>query len=223
MHTLKVIARMNSGFTAKFGIPRQSNILSTRSTIVFEPEYRMPEALRGLEGFSHIWLIWNFSESEGWSPTVRPPRLGGNVRMGVFATRAPYRPNALGLSAVEVEEIRFDTPHGPVIHVRGADLMDNTPIYDIKPYVPYTDSHPEALGGFADDAPTPVLKVEIPEGLLDVMPEELRQTLPEILSYDPRPRYQNAPKRIYGMEYAGYEIKFTVEEDVLKVREVYKV
>ena len=221
----KIIARIHTDFPTKFGIPRQSGLVSAlKSMIVFEPEYRNPEALRGLDGFSHIWLIWGFSEAEcrEWSPTVRPPRLGGNKRMGVFATRSPFRPNSLGLSSVKLDKIELHPDFGTVLHVSGADLMDNTPIYDIKPYLPYTDSHPDAVGGFADPVKDNTLEVEFPEEWLRLIPENKREALLEVLANDPRPSYQNDPERIYGFEFAGFEIKFTVEGNVLKVRQPEK-
>lgn len=222
----KIIARIHTDFPTKFGIPRQSGLVSAlKSMIVFEPEYRNPEALRGLDGFSHIWLIWGFSEAEcgEWSPTVRPPRLGGNKRMGVFATRSPFRPNSLGLSSVKLDKIELHPDFGTVLHVSGADLMDNTPIYDIKPYLPYTDSHPDAVGGFADPVKDNTLEVEFPEEWLRLIPENKREALLEVLANDPRPSYQNDPERIYGFEFAGFEIKFTVEGNVLKVRQPEKL
>ena len=221
----KIIARIHTDFPTKFGIPRQSGLVSAlKSMIVFEPEYRNPEALRGLDGFSHIWLIWGFSEAEcrEWSPTVRPPRLGGNKRMGVFATRSPFRPNSLGLSSVKLDKIELHPDFGTVLHVSGADLMDNTPIYDIKPYLPYTDSHPDAVGGFADPVKDNTLEVEFPEEWLRLIPENKREALLEVLANDPRPSYQNDPERIYGFEFAGFEIKFTMEGNVLKVRQPEK-
>ena len=222
----KIIARIHTNFPTKFGIPRQSGLVSAlKSMIVFEPEYRNPEALRGLDGFSHIWLIWGFSEAEcgEWSPTVRPPRLGGNKRMGVFATRSPFRPNSLGLSSVKLDKIELHPDFGTVLHVSGADLMDNTPIYDIKPYLPYTDSHPDAVGGFADPVKDNTLEVEFPEEWLRLIPENKREALLEVLANDPRPSYQNDPERIYGFEFAGFEIKFTMEGNVLKVRQPEKL
>ena len=221
----KIIARIHTDFPTKFGIPRQSGLVSAlKSMIVFEPEYRNPEALRGLDGFSHIWLIWGFSEAEcrEWSPTVRPPRLGGNKRMGVFATRSPFRPNSLGLSSVKLDKIELHPDFGTVLHVSGADLMDNTPIYDIKPYLPYTDSHPDAVGGFADPVKDNTLEVEFPEEWLRLIPENKREALLEVLANDPRPSYQNDPERMYGFEFAGFEIKFTMEGNVLKVRQPEK-
>jgi len=222
---MNVIARIHTEFPTKFGVPRQSGLVdSLQASIVFEEEYRDPSALRGLEGFSHLWLIWQFSEAvrEGWSPTVRPPRLGGNTRMGVFATRSPFRPNAIGLSSVKIRDIRLHTPQGPVIVVSGADLMDGTPILDIKPYLPFTDSHPDALGGFAEPVRERSLAVDIPTEWLALVPEEKRQALHDVLAQDPRPSYQNDPDRIYGMEFGGLEIRFRVEEDRLTVCEVEK-
>ena len=217
---IKVIARIKTDFPEKFGIPRQSNVVAElKGRIVFEPEFRNPDMVRGLEEFSHIWLIWQFSKNldgEGksrWSPTVRPPRLGGNTRMGVFATRSPFRPNPLGLSVVAIDRIELDTAEGPVIYVKGADMVDGTPIYDIKPYVPYVDSIPEAKGGFTDSTEYKTLKV-----VWDVdAPEDIRDNLEKILSNDPRPHYQDDPDRIYGMAYAGYEIKFRVVDDKVMV------
>ena len=220
------IAHMKSDFPSKFGIPRQSNLASSlRSTIVFEPEYRIADALRGLEGYSHIWLIWQFSQNvrSDWSPTVRPPRLGGNTRVGVFATRSPFRPNNLGLSCVKLEAIEQHPTLGPVIHVSGADLMDGTPIFDIKPYVPYADSFPDALGGFTDTAGAFLLKVVFPEELLALFPEEKQAAVLEVLSHDPRPSYQRDPSRTYGLPFAGYDIRFQVLEDTLTVTEVKKL
>ena len=221
--TINVIARMRSDFPTKFGIPRQPHLVQElRSTIVFEPEYRNADALRGLEDFSHLWIIWQFSEAvrSGWSPTVRPPRLGGNARMGVFATRSPFRPNNLGLSCVKLEGIEQTRDLGTVIHVSGADLMDGTPIFDIKPYIPYADSHPEALGGFTDTAGEFLLDVDFPEDLLSLLPETKRTAAIGVLSHDPRPSYQRKPDRVYGLPFAGFDIRFTVEDDKLTVREV---
>lgn len=220
------IAHIKSDFPTKFGIPRQSNLVSQlRSAIVFEPEYRVADALRGIEGFSHLWLIWQFSEAvrTGWSPTVRPPRLGGNTRMGVFATRSPFRPNNLGLSCVRLEGVEQHPSLGPVIHVSGADLMDGTPIFDIKPYIPYADSFPDALGGFTDTAGSFLLNVDFPESLLHLLPEEKRAAAVEVLSHDPRPSYQRKPERIYGLPFAGYDIRFQVKEDTLTVVAVEKL
>jgi probable methyltransferase, YaeB/AF_0241 family len=217
---MKTIAHIRTDFPTKFGIPRQSGLVSSlRSMIVFEPEYRNAEALRGLEGFSHLWLIWEFSKAvrKTWSPTVRPPRLGGNKRMGVFATRSPFRPNAIGLSSVKLERIAMHPDFGLVLYVFGADLMDKTPIYDIKPYLPYTDSHPEATGGFADPVRDYALDVEFSEDLLQLIPESRRTSLLEVLAQDPRPSYQEDPGRIYGFEFSGFDIKFTVSENKLTV------
>ena len=220
---MKIIARIQSELPTKFGIPRQSGLAEhLRSVIVFEPEYRVPEAVRGLEEFSHIWLIWQFSEAvrDDWSPTVRPPRLGGNTRMGVFATRSPFRPNHIGLSSVKLEKVEIDEKLGPVLFVSGADLMDGTPIYDIKPYLPYTDSHPEATGGFTGNEKPELLNVEIPDALLSRIPTVHRAALTEILAQDPRPHYHNDPDRIYGFPFAGMEVRFRVDGGVVKVVEV---
>lgn len=217
--TMKPIARIHTDFPDKFGIPRQSGLVGElRGTVVFEPEFRNPDALRGLEGFSHIWLIWQFSEAvrEDWSPTVRPPRLGGNTRMGVFATRSPFRPNAIGLSSVKLEEIR-ETENGAVLVVSGADLMDGTPILDVKPYLPFTDSHPDAVGGFAEPVRAYALEVVFAAPLPETMNDEQRQALRGVLAHDPRPSYQNDPTRIYGLSFAGYEVKFLVDGDTLTV------
>jgi tRNA-Thr(GGU) m(6)t(6)A37 methyltransferase TsaA len=223
--TIQIIARMKSDFATKFGIPRQSGLVEElRSTIVFEPEFRNTDALRGIEDYSHLWIIWQFSEAvrQGWSPTVRPPRLGGNTRMGVFATRSPFRPNNLGLSCVKLLGVEHTENYGTVLHVGGADLMDGTPIFDIKPYIPYADCQPEASGGFTATAGDFILKVEFPEDLLSRLPEEKRKAAAEVLSHDPRPSYQRKPDRIYGLTFAGYDIRFTVKEDVLTVVDVTK-
>ena len=223
---IQVIARIHSDFATKFGIPRQSGLVDElRSTIVFEPEFRNPDALRGIEDFSHLWIIWQFSEAvrQGWSPTVRPPRLGGNTRMGVFATRSPFRPNNLGLSSVKLLGVEHTEKYGTVLHVGGADLMDGTPIFDIKPYIAYGDSHPDAKGGFTDTAGEFLLKVNFPEELLRVLPEEKRSAAVGVLSHDPRPSYQRKAGRIYGLIFAGFDIRFTVEEDTLTVTEVNPV
>lgn len=220
------IAKMRSDFPSKFGIPRQSGLVETLcSTIVFEPEFRNPDALRGLEGFSHLWIIWQFSEAvrQEWSPTVRPPRLGGNTRMGVFATRSPFRPNNLGLSCVKLLGMEQTKDSGTVIHVGGADLMDGTPIFDIKPYIPYSDAHPEALGGFTDHAGQFLLEVEFPNALLELLPKGKQEAVMELLSHDPRPSYQRKPGRVYGLPFAGYDIRFTVVENKLYVKEVNKL
>jgi len=222
---MKIIARIRSDYDTKFGVPRQSGLVhSAVAEVVFEPEYRNPDALRGLEGFSHLWLIWQFSEAvrDGWSPTVRPPRLGGNTRVGVFATRSPFRPNAIGLSSVEIETIRNDPQLGPVICVRGADLMNGTPILDIKPYLPYTDSHPDARGGFAFGPGEGAVEVVFPPQLKEQIPKEKQEALLEVLSQDPRPGYQRQNGRRYGVSFAGFDVRFTVEDGVLTVCEVHK-
>lgn len=224
--TIRPIARMKSDFPTKFGIPRQSGLVDQlRSYIVFEPEFRNEDALRGIEGYSHLWLIWQFSEAvrTGWSPTVRPPRLGGNTRMGVFATRSPFRPNNLGLSCVRLLGVEHTQEHGTVLLVGGADLMDGTPIFDIKPYIPYSDSHPQAIGGFTDNAEEYLLQVEFPEELLARLPEEKRDAAFAVLTHDPRPSYQRKPGRIYGLSFAGFDIRFTVEDTVLTVVDVQKL
>ena len=223
--TIQVIARMHSDFATKFGIPRQSGLVEElRSTIVFEPEFRNPDALRGIEDFSHLWIIWQFSEAlrQGWSPTVRPPRLGGNTRMGVFATRSPFRPNNLGLSSVRLLGVEHTEQYGTVLHVGGADLMDGTPIFDIKPYIPYGDCHPDASGGFTDKAGEYLLHVNFPAPLLERLPEDKRQAALGVLSHDPRPSYQRKPNRVYGLTFAGYDIRFTVSEETLTVVDVTK-
>ena len=217
---MKIIAHIENDFSTKFGIPRQSGLVnSLRSRIVFAPEYRNPDAFRGLEDFSHVWLIWEFSQAvrQKWSPTVRPPRLGGNTRMGVFATRSPFRPNPVGLSAVQLEEVVLHGSDAPYLVVSGADLMNGTPIYDIKPYLPHIDSHPDARGGFAVPAAEHRLKVVFPEQWLEKVPEQLRDGLTEVLAQDPRPSYQHDPERIYGFGFARLEVKFTVDGDVLTV------
>ena len=224
-YTIKPIAYIHSDFPDKFGIPRQSGLAaSLKATVVFEPEFRSPEAFRGLEDYSHIWLIWGFSKNKdsGWTPTVRPPRLGGNVRKGVFATRSPFRPNPIGLSSVKLENIELHKELGPVLHISGADLMDATPIFDIKPYLPYVDSHPDAANGFAGSVIDYVLSVKCPDELLSILPEDKRAALIEVLSEDPRPSYQDNPERIYGMRFSEYEVKFKVEQDVLYVISVEK-
>ena len=221
---LKIIARIGTDFKEKFGIPRQSGIAKTVGKIVFEPEYRVREALRGIDGYSHLWLLWEFSEArrDGWSPTVRPPRLGGNKRMGVFATRSPYRPNSIGLSSVRLLSVEESADDGLVLIVEGADLLDGTPIYDIKPYLAYTDSHPDAVGGFADGVMDYSLSVEFPEELLSRVPEATRETVVSLLEGDPRPQYQNDPERIYGMIYGELEVHFRVEDGTLYVVDVNK-
>ena len=221
--TLKVIAHIHTAFPTKFGIPRQSGLVDgLRGEIIFTPEYRNADALRGLEDFSHIWLVWQFSGAvrESWSPTVRPPRLGGNTRMGVFATRSPFRPNPIGLSSVRLDHIAYTDALGPVLHVRGADLVDGTPILDIKPYLPYGDCHPEATGGFASEPARPTLEVEIPPALLDQLPPDRREALRDVLALDPRPRYQQDPDRVYGFLFAGQEVRFTVDGDRLQVVDI---
>ncbi len=217
---MEYIAHIRSEFPTKFGIPRQSGLVSSlRAQIVFEEKYRDPAALRGIEGFSHLWLLWEFSEAKRahWSPTVRPPRLGGNERIGVFASRSPFRPNPIGLSCVRLEEVRLEEM---VLVVSGADLMDGTPIYDIKPYLPYADAHPEAIGGFAHSAPEALLTVDCPGALLEKVPESHREALFGVLAQDPRPSYQDDPERVYGMAFAGFDVRFTVSETCLTVREI---
>ena len=217
------IAHIRSDFSEKFGIPRQSGLVEElTANVVFTPEFRDPAALRGIGGFSHLWLIWEFSKArrEGWSPTVRPPRLGGNARLGVFATRSPFRPNPIGLSCVRLLEVRQDRALGPVLIVAGADLMDGTPIYDIKPYLPYADCKPDAAGGFASQPKEASLEVDCPPALLARVPEEKRPALLAVLAQDPRPQYQNDPKRIYGMSFAGLEVRFQVVEERLMVTEI---
>ncbi|MBQ9106580.1 MAG: tRNA (N6-threonylcarbamoyladenosine(37)-N6)-methyltransferase TrmO [Clostridia bacterium] len=220
--TCKKIATLKSDFTSKFGVPRQSGLVpELLSRVVFEPEFRSPEALRGIEGFSHLWLIWEFSKvaDKGWSPTVRPPRLGGNKRLGVFATRSPFRPNPIGLSCVRLVDVT-DSPDGPVLTVAGADLADGTPILDIKPYLPLADCVTEATGGFSEEVPYDTLRVLDPEGLLSALPEQKREALRGVLSLDPRPSYHDEPERVYGFGFAGYEVKFSVREDELTVLEL---
>ena len=213
-----IIARIHSDFPTKFGIPRQSALVpELKSRIVFEPEYRDENALRGIEQFTHLWLIWNFSESKGWSPTVRPPRLGGNTRLGVFATRSPFRPNPIGLSSVRLEGVERDLKLGPVLLVSGADLLDGTPILDIKPYIPYADSHPEASDGFTAQTIQHHLEVDFPAELLDRVPVDKRTALTGVLAQDPRPSYQDDPERIYGFPFAGMELRFRVEGNQLTV------
>ena len=215
---MQTIAVVHSPFKEKFGIPRQSGLVpGTRAQIVFEPAFRNPDALRGIDGFSHLWLIWAFSKARGWSPTVRPPRLGGNVRMGVFATRSPFRPNALGLSCVTLERIDWHTPQGPVLTVGGADLLDGTPIYDIKPYLPHADCHPEATGGFAAERVDYALQVDFPVELLQKIDPPERPVLLELLAQDPRPAYQHDPQRVYGMVYGRFNVRFRVEGNLLHV------
>ena len=223
---MEIIARIHTDFPEKFGIPRQSGLVDgLTGRIVFEEKYRNPDALRGIEGFSHLWLIWQFSRAvrEDWSPTVKPPRLGGNQRMGVFATRSPFRPNPIGLSCVRLQRVEPHTSQGPVLWVAGIDLLDGTPIYDVKPYLPYADCRPEATGGFAQEVMGHRLEVDFPEELLALVPPEKREALHEVLAQDPRPGYQhNEPDRRYGVAFAGLDVRFTVEEDVLLVREVVR-
>lgn len=220
--SLKVIAHIKTDFKAKFGIPRQSGLVNTKGIIVFCENFRNREALRGIEGYSHLWLLWEFSESAKaeWSPTVRPPRLGGNKRMGVFATRSPFRPNPIGLSSVKLERIIENTPDGTVLEVSGIDLLDGTPIYDIKPYISYTDSHPDAIGGFSTDVFDKDLEVIFEEETANILPQETLLTLTQILSQDPRPAYQNDENRIYSFEYSHYKIKFCVKAQKLTVTEI---
>lgn len=220
---MKVIAHIHTDFPDKFGIPRQSGIIETlMGRIVFEPEYRNPDAIRGLDDFSHLWLIWGFSKAarDTWSPTVRPPRLGGNTRKGVFATRSPFRPNPIGLSSVRLDKVEIDPRLGPVLYVSGIDMMDGTPIYDIKPYITYTDSHPEAISGFATKPAEHLLKVIFPEGLLSKVAPEKRESLEAVLAHDPRPQYQDDPTRVYGMCFDVYEVRFSVTGTTLTVLDV---
>ena len=217
---MEIIAHIHNDFPTKFALPRQSGLVSSlTSKIVFTPKYRVSEALRGIEEFSHLWLIWEFNQAkkEDWKPTVRPPRLGGNKRVGVFATRSPFRPNSLGLTCVKLERVERDSEFGDVLVVSGADIMDGTPIYDVKPYIPYADSRPDAIGSFADDHAEDSLEVSIPEELIDIIPFDKRETLIGVLSQDPRPAYQDDPERIYGFDYAGFEIKFKVKTGKLSV------
>lgn len=221
--TMQVIARIKSDFQTKFGIPRQSGLVrSLQSTIIFEPEFQNDDALRGLEDFSHLWIIWQFSEAvrSQWSPTVRPPRLGGNTRMGVFATRSPFRPNSIGLSSVEIIGLEKTAEFGTVIHVAGADLMDGTPIFDIKPYIPYCDSHPDASEGFTGNADDYILDVIFPDDLLSKLPDNKQQAAIDVLRHDPRPSYQKDSLREYGLMFAGYDIRFRVQDNQLTVFDV---
>ena len=221
--SMDVIAVMHSDFPTKFGIPRQSGLAEAlQSTIVFEPAYRNPEALRGIEGFSHLWILWQFSQAvrQDWSPTVRPPRLGGNTRMGVFATRSPFRPNAIGLSCVRLLSVEHTQDMGTVLHIGGADLMDGTPILDIKPYIPYCDAHPEAMGGFTQDAGDYLLEVYFPENLKQRLPAEKQEAICQVLSHDPRPSYHKDSDRVYGLSFAGFDIRFRVKDTVLTVVDV---
>lgn len=217
---MQIIATMRSAFPSKFGIPRQSGLVEElKSTVVFEPEYRNPDALRGIEGFSHLWLIWSFSKAvrSSWSPTVRPPRLGGNTRMGVFATRSPFRPNPIGLSSVKLDRVELHPELGPLLHVSGADLLDGTPIFDIKPYLPYTDAHPDAASGFTAGYQGYHLTVDFPPALLEQVPPEDREALLGVLAQDPRPSYQDDPERVYGMAFGQLDVKFRVENGRLIV------
>ncbi|MBQ9839208.1 MAG: tRNA (N6-threonylcarbamoyladenosine(37)-N6)-methyltransferase TrmO [Oscillospiraceae bacterium] len=221
--TIHPIARMKSDFSTKFGIPRQSGLVDAlRSTIIFEPDYRNADALRGIEDFSHLWIIWQFSEAvrQGWSPTVRPPRLGGNTRLGVFATRSPFRPNNLGLSCVRLVGVEVTKEFGTVLHVAGADLMDGTPILDIKPYIPYADCQNDAVGGFTETAAGFILQVEFPPDMLKKLPKDKQEAAVKVLSHDPRPSYQRDPDRIYGLSFGGCNIRFQVVEDQLTVIDV---
>ena len=223
--SMKVIARIHSDFSTKFGVPRQSGLVDElEATIIFEPEYRNSDALRGLDGFSHLWLVWVFDQAvrKDWSPTVRPPRLGGNQRMGVFATRSPFRPNPVALSSVKLAGIEQTAEHGTVLKIRGADLMDGTPILDIKPYIPYADSHPDAIGGFASAPAGETLEVAIPPELLERIPASRREALRGVLAQDPRPHYQDDPDRVYGFGFAGLEVKFSVDGNQLTVLDIQK-
>ena len=220
---LRPIAHVHTDFGSKFGVPRQSGLVPELTAVLeFAPEFRSPEAVRGLEQFSHLWLIWQFSENAdaGWSPTVRPPRLGGNRRVGVFASRSPFRPNPIGLSCVRLLELRHDQERGPLLILGGADLVDGTPVYDIKPYIPYADAHPEAAGGFTDSTPRETLEVECPRSLLERFPEDRRSALLGVLAQDPRPAYQKDPERVYGFVFAGLDLRFSVEGRMLRVLEV---
>lgn len=221
--SMKVIARIHSDFSTKFGVPRQSGLVDAlESTVVFEPEYRSADALRGMEGFSHLWLVWVFDKAvrDTWSPTVRPPRLGGNERMGVFATRSPFRPNPIALSCVRLAGVEQTKEHGTVLRIRGADLMDGTPILDIKPYIPYADCHSDAVGGFAAAPAGETLEVVIPTQLLEKVPESRREALRGVLAQDPRPHYHDDPTRVYGFGFAGMEVKFSVDDGVLTVVDI---
>lgn len=220
---MKIIAKIYTDFKTKFGVPRQSGLAENEGTIIFEPEYRVDEALRGIEEFSHLWLIWNFSETETseFKPTVRPPRLGGNKRVGVFATRSPFRPNPIGLSSVKLLAVEKTKEHGTILKVSGADLVNGTPIYDIKPYLAFTDSHPDAVGGFADLHLEDNLEVDFPDELLSLIPEEKRQTLISALRQDPRPHYKD-DNNTYGLLYCDFDIKFSVSDKVLSVTDIKK-
>lgn len=220
---MKIIAHVRTDFPSKFGIPRQSGLVEAiKGKIIFEPEFRNPEAFRGLEDFTHIWILWKFSEThkENWSATVKPPRLGGKKRMGVFATRSPFRPNDIGLSCVKLEQIEFSQTHGPILHVAGIDFLDKTPVYDIKPYIPLTDCRPEASEGYTKETKLHKLNVEFPQHLLELYPEDKREAVLGMLAQDPRPTYFQAPQRIYGVPFAGYDIKFQVQGNTLTVYDV---
>ena len=221
---MKIIAHIHTNFPEKFGIPRQSGIVDTPGYIVFEPPYNNPDAVRGLEEFSHIWLIWEFSESkrDQWSPTVRPPRLGGNTRVGVFASRSPFRPNPIGLSCVELEKIEFDSKLGPVLYVRGADILDGTPIFDIKPYLPYSEAKTEARGGFAHKVKDDSMQVIFGAETADSVPPEDLEIIEKLLSQDPRPHYQDDPERVYGMSNKDWEVKFRAVGQTITVIEIFK-
>lgn len=220
---MKIIAHIYNDYCEKFGIPRQSGMVDgVVSKIIFEPQYRNIDAFRGLEGFSHLWLLWQFSKAvnDSFSPTVRPPRLGGNTRMGVFATRSPYRPNSIGLSSVKLIEVKNDENDGLVIYVSGADILNGTPIFDIKPYLAYTDSHPDATGGFVTQKTQELLQVKCSKELLLKLPKEKHATLIEVLAQDPRPAYHSDPNKIYGMKFAEAEIKFTVSKNRLEILDI---
>ncbi len=223
---IKPIAHIETDFPEKFGIPRQSGLVpELRGLIVFEPEYRRPDALRGMDGYDYLWLLWKFEVPgrEGWSAMVKPPRLGGNTQMGVFATRSPFRPNGIGLSSVRLERVELDARRGPLIHVSGIDMRDRTPVYDIKPYLPYVDSHPEARGGFAKDLGDGGVRVDFPQELLSMFPLEKRRAVVHVLAQDPRPSYQDDPERMYGVSFAGYDVHFRVAGDLLTVYEVVEL
>lgn len=223
---MKIIAKIKTDMPDKFGVPRQSGIVEELTgKIIFEPEYRVREAVRGLEEFSHLWVIWQFSENlrSSWSPTVRPPRLGGEIRKGVFATRSPFRPNPIGLSCVKIEKIEFTKELGPVISVSGVDMTDDTPIYDIKPYITYTDSRPDAKQSFAGDFVDYGLKVDFPEKLLSLIPDEKQAGIIGILRHDPRPAYQDSPERVYGVRYLDFDVHFKVKDNILTVIDIVKI
>lgn len=224
--TVEPIAHIKSDFSSKFGIPRQSGLVDElEAKIIFEPQYRIPEAFRGLEGYSHIWILWQFSECAGkeWSPTVRPPRLGGNKRMGVFASRSPFRPNSIGLSCVKLISVDETEENGTVLTVSGADLLDGTPIIDIKPYLPYVDAHPEARGGFALQDKEGSLEIDFPNELLAAIPEDKQEALTAVLRQDPRPQYHNDPERVYGLEFAGFDVRFKIRDNLLNVVEIKRI